>query len=384
MAGVPKLSRRARWAVPVGALVVTGAVMAGSLISVAQALPGLPPRTPAQLLVQAGDSVTPPLTGTVVETASFGLPSLPGTSDPTSVASLLTGSHTVKVWYASPRHFRLAVPAPLSETDLIADGSTAWEWESSANTVTEYTLPPHSTAPVTAPTTAPLTPQQAAQQVLAAVGKTTTVSTDSNVTVAGQPAYELVLAPKDSRSLVGQVQIAIDGHNGVPLRLQVYARGASSPAFQVGYTSIQFATPAAADLTFSPPPGATVTKVNLGSQQQPSGPRPDISTIGSGWLAVLDLPSAGLTTPAGTGSGPATGSSGGSLSPSDTAGDSGAALNALLQSARPVSGAWGSGRLLQTSLVSVLITNGGRVFAGAVQPSVLYAAASQAGSPGQP
>jgi outer membrane lipoprotein-sorting protein len=384
MAGVPKLSRRARWAVPVGALVVTGAVMAGSLISVAQASPGLPPRTPAQLLVQAGDSVTPPLTGTVVETASFGLPSLPGTSDPTSVASLLTGSHTVKVWYASPRHFRLAVPAPLSETDLIADGSTAWEWESSANTVTEYTLPPHSTAPVTAPTTAPLTPQQAAQQVLAAVGKTTTVSTDSNVTVAGQPAYELVLAPKDSRSLVGQVQIAIDGHNGVPLRLQVYARGASSPAFQVGYTSIQFATPAAADLTFSPPPGATVTKVNLGSQQQPSGPRPDISTIGSGWLAVLDLPSAGLTTPAGTGSGPATGSSGGSLSPSDTAGDSGAALNALLQSARPVSGAWGSGRLLQTSLVSVLITNGGRVFAGAVQPSVLYAAASQAGSPGQP
>jgi len=384
MAGVPKLSRRARWAVPAGALVVTGAVMAGSLISVAQASPGLPPRTPAQLLVQAGDSVTPPLTGTVVETASFGLPSLPGTSDPTSVASLLTGSHTVKVWYASPRHFRLAVPAPLSETDLIADGSTAWEWESSANTVTEYTLPPHSTAPVTAPTTAPLTPQQAAQQVLATVGKTTTVSTDSNVTVAGQPAYELVLAPKDSRSLVGQVQIAIDGHNGVPLRLQVYARGASSPAFQVGYTSIQFATPAAADLTFSPPPGATVTKVNLGSQQQPSGPRPDISTIGSGWLAVLDLPSAGLTTPAGTGSAPATGSSGGSLSPSDTAGDSGAVLNALLQSARPVSGAWGSGRLLQTSLVSVLITNGGRVFAGAVQPSVLYAAASQAGSPGQP
>jgi outer membrane lipoprotein-sorting protein len=388
MAGVPKLSRRARWAVPVGALVVTGAVMAGSLISVAQASPGLPPRTPAQLLVQAGDSVTPPLTGTVVETASFGLPSLPGTSDPTSVASLLTGSHTVKVWYASPRHFRLAVPAPLSETDLIADGSTAWEWESSANTVTEYTLPAHSTAPVTAPTTAPLTPQQAAQQVLAAVGKTTTVSTDSNVTVAGQPAYELVLAPKDSRSLVGQVQIAIDGHNGVPLRLQVYARGASSPAFQVGYTSIQFATPAAADLTFSPPPGATVTKVNLGSQQQPSGPRPDISTIGSGWLTVLDLPSAGLTAPSGAAPGmntaPADSGSGGPLSPGDSAGDSQAVLNALLDSATSVSGTWGSGKLLQTSLVSVLITNGGRVFAGAVQPSVLYAAASQAGSPGQP
>jgi hypothetical protein len=55
-------------------------------------------------------------------------------------------------------------------------------------------------------------------------------------------------------------------------------------------------------------------------------------------------------------------------------------LNALLSSATPVSGAWGSGRLLRTSLVSVLITNSGRMFVGAVQPSVLYAAAGQAAS----
>jgi hypothetical protein len=376
MTAVPKLSRRARWAVPAGALVIVGAVMAGSLISVAQASPGLPPRTAAQLLVQVGDSVTPALTGTVVETASFGLPSLPGTSDPTSIASLLTGSHTVRVWYSSPRHFRLAVPEPLSETDLIADGTTAWLWQSTANSVTEYLLPARQTAPVTSPASAPLTPQQAAQQVLAKVGPTTTVSVDSNVTVAGQPAYELVLAPKDSRSLVGQVQIAIDGHNGVPLRLQVYARGASSPAFQVGYTSIQFVTPAPADLSFSPPPGAKVTRVNLGSEK-PSGPPSDVSVIGSGWLSVLDLPSAGLTAP--SGSGPSSGS-GGPISPSDTGGDSAAVLNALLQSATRVSGAWGSGRLLQTSLVSVLITDSGKVFVGAVQPSVLYAAASQAGS----
>ena len=303
MAGVPKLSRRTRWAVPIGALVIIGAVMAGSLISVAQASPGLPPRTPAQLLVQVADSSTPPLTGTVVETTSLGLPSLPGTADPTSIASLLTGSHTVNVWYSSPRHFRLAVPEQLSETDLIADGSTAWVWQSTANTVTEYSLPAGSKAPMTPPTSAPLTPQQAAQQVLAAVGKTTAVSVDSNVTVAGQPAYELVLAPKDSRSLIGQVQIAIDGRNGVPLRLQVYARNASTPAFQVGYTAIQFVTPAPADLSFSPPPGAQVTKVSLGSQQ-PSGPagQPwDITTIGSGWLTVLDVPATGLTAPSSSG-----------------------------------------------------------------------------------
>ena len=260
MVGVPRLSRRARWAVPAGALVITGGVIAGSLISVAQAAPGLPARTPAQLLAEVADSTTPPLTGTVVETASFGLPALPATGNPTSLSSLLTGSHTVRVWYSSPEHFRLAAPQSLSESDVIRDGSTAWLWQSTLNKVTKFTLPAHKAAAVPKQ---PLTPQQAAQQVLAAVGPTTTVSVASNVTVAGQAAYGLVLAPKDARSLVGQVQIDIDGRNGVPLRLQVFARGASSPAFDVGYTDIHFVTPAPADLSFTPPPGAKVTQVNM-------------------------------------------------------------------------------------------------------------------------
>ena len=50
----------------------------------------------------------------------------------------------------------------------------------------------------------------------------------------------------------------------------------------------------------------------------------------------------------------------------------------LLASATPVHGAWGSGRLLRTSLVSVLMTDQGSAFIGAVEPSVLYAAASGA------
>ena len=58
-------------------------------------------------------------------------------------------------------------------------------------------------------------------------------------------------------------------------------------------------------------------------------------------------------------------------------------LNALLASATRVHGAWGTGRLLRTSLVSVLMTDQGSTFVGAVEPSVLYAAASGA-SAGQP
>jgi outer membrane lipoprotein-sorting protein len=377
MFGAVKQSRQARWAVPVGVAVVIGGIMAGSLMTDAQAAPALPVRTPAQLLAEvAGGSAVPPLTGTVVETASLGLPSLPevGGGSATSPTSLLTGSHTVNVWYASAQRFRLAIPGSLTETDVIRDGSTAWLWESAANTVTKFSVPAHSSQPV--PQTAPFTPQQAAQQVLAKVGPTTAVSVQSNVMVAGQAAYELVLAPKDTRSLVGQVRIAVDGANGVPLRLEVLARGATSPAFQVGYTSIQFVTPAPADLTFTPPPGAKVTQADMtGTQQQ--GATPDASTIGSGWLAVVDLPSSGLTSGSAAG-GKGMSASGGPVSVNGGSGDSSALLNTLLSSAAKVSGSWGSGRLLRTSLISVLITDSGRMFAGAVQPSVLYAAAAQA------
>jgi hypothetical protein len=43
----------------------------------------------------------------------------------------------------------------------------------------------------------------------------------------------------------------------------------------------------------------------------------------------------------------------------------------------PVSGAWGKGRLLDSALMSVLITSNGRIIAGAVQPAQLYTVAGK-------
>ncbi len=105
------------------------------------------------------------------------------------------------------------------------------------------------------PTGAPLTPQQAANEVLKKVGQTTLVSVQANVMVAGEPAYQLVLAPKDHRSLVGKIAIALDGKYGVPLRVQVFAKGATSPAFQVGYTALAFTQPDRGELRLHPAVG---------------------------------------------------------------------------------------------------------------------------------
>jgi outer membrane lipoprotein-sorting protein len=383
-----KLSRRARWAVPGTAVAVTAGVIAAFQVPAAQAAPNLPAKTPAQLLASlSNDKKVPPMTGTVVETANLGLPQLPTqATNPTSMTSLLTGSHTVKVYYQDATHYRLAIPQPQAETDVIANGSRTWLWESTSDSVTEFLPPAGKTAtPAPNPTQTPLTPQQAANQILARVGATTVVSDQANVMVAGDPSYQLVLAPKDSRSLVGKVVIALDGKYGVPLRVQLYAKGAARPAFQVAYHDLQWVNPAAANFSFTPPHGASVKVVQLGQGQgtSASGAAPaasGVGTYGKGWLTVASFPQADLANGFGTGSG-STSSSGSSANQQNaySAGSKGVSvssrelLNALLGSAKQVHGAWGKGTLVTTSLVSMLMT-GGQVYVGAVTPAVLYAA----------
>ena len=388
MSAIPRFSRRGRWAVPAGVIAVVAAVATISAITVAQAAPALPARTPAELLAAvAGDNSAPPqLTGTVVETASLGVPQLPGDQSPTSITSLLAGSHTLKVWYGGPARLRLAAPVQLGESDFILNGHTAWLWQSNTDSVTRYLLPAHrgeERKPMRPKT--PLTPQEAAQQALAQVGPSTRVTTESNVTVAGQAAYQLVLAPKSSQSLIGKVTIALDAqHLTVPLRVQVFARGASSPAFQIGYTSISFVAPAAANFNYTPPPGAHVhttspdAMASFGSTPSlPSAQAHQVRVIGKNWLQVAVLPASALSQLTGQGNAAsvagqaARSASGGGGSVSGQA-----VFGALLGSAHPVHGAWGSGRLLHTTLASILITSTGHVLIGAVTPAVLYAAAA--------
>jgi hypothetical protein len=264
---------------------------------------------------------------------------------------------------------------------------------------------------------------QAAKKALALVGPTTRVTIPGTTTVAGRAAYQLAIAPRTSQSLVGRILIAIDAKTHLPLSFQVFARGASSPAFSIGYTSLSFATPAMSNFTFTPPRGAHVHTVrpkvarvappgvhNGWSGRAPTAVRKlpaGVQTFGSGWLTVAAIPVGGAMIFAsghGTTTGPAVPghvlfpakrasakrasakavpAKGGSaayrsrLNISGPAGNELGILAALLKATKPVHGAWGSGRLLTTGLLSVLITNKGEVLVGAVTPAVLFADAAK-------
>ena len=60
-------------------------------------------------------------------------PAAPSRAAPTST-SLLSGTHTLRVWYAGPDQARVALLGTLGETDVITNGTDVWIWSSQDNT----------------------------------------------------------------------------------------------------------------------------------------------------------------------------------------------------------------------------------------------------------
>ena len=359
----PTHLRLLRWGAPVVAAAAVAAVVSG--VFTAQADPSLPTKTAGQLLVDLQGAQVDGLSGTVVQDSNLGLPQLPDIASgggSSSLTSLLTGSHTLRVWYAGQDKQRVALLGSLGETDVVRNGTNAWLWASDSNSATHYAIPAGKAGKDEADhLPAGVTPQQAADAALRALDPTTEVTTSSTTSVAGRSAYELVLVPKDTRSLVGQVRLAVDSATSVPLRVQVFGKNSGNgPAFSVGFSSVSFDVPAATQFTFNPPPGATVTEGSLPAHPQPSAGdaqrvRKAVTTVGTGWTTVVVL-----SVPGSTGSGPSDGP-----------------LGAFVDQLPKVSGSWGSGRLMTSTLASALLTDDGRLVVGLVPPDMLYAAAGK-------
>ncbi|MEJ5914262.1 LolA family protein [Pseudokineococcus sp. 1T1Z-3] len=390
---------RSRWTL---AAATTGVVVAGAVVvpGVASADPDLPPTTAQELLEDVASAQPLPFSGTVVHTSDLGLPELPQQtgSAGSDLTGLLTGSTTLRVWSDGEQRQRLSVLGDFAETSVVRDGSDVWVWRSDDRTAVHAELPsaqqleaargsaaegadasPEAWGPAGG-----ATPAEAAQRALAALDPSTEVSLDGTGTVAGRDAYELVLAPRSTTSLVGRVRLAVDAATSYPLRVQVLARRASSPALETAFTDISYAAPDDDVFAFTPPEGAEVSEAPSpgaalarrptgghggtpgggggpsaegSSGSDPAADRARPTVVGDGWdaVAVLRGAAGGLTDPTGS--------------------PAGGAGQALLDAAQPVSGAYGTGRVLATALVSVLALDDGRVLVGAVPPSVLEQAA---------
>jgi hypothetical protein len=136
---VPSAVRR--WLVPAGAaLAVIGGGVAIGLVTAA-ADRSLEPRSAEQLLTDMLTARPEGLQGTVTVRTDLGLPPLPlPTPGSADLASLATGTHTMRVWYAGPDHARVALLGREGETDVITNGTDLWIWSSKENKAVHATV----------------------------------------------------------------------------------------------------------------------------------------------------------------------------------------------------------------------------------------------------
>ncbi len=340
---------------------VAAAVVVPAATSSAASLK-LPPRTAAELLASleatGAASNALGLSGTVVQTSRLGLPALPSGAARTDALALLSGSHTLQVHAAGPDRQRIALLGQLAEYDVVRNGRDVWTYTSDTRTATHLQLPAASSKRDNAaagdasgagdPAGQYQTPQQAAAAALGAINPTTAVGIEANVRVARRAAYQLVLTPRDTGTLVRSVRIAVDAATSMPLRVQVWGSSSSTqPAVEVGFTDIAFTTPPASVFAFAPPVGTKVVEQqapSTGASRDPAASSgTQTRTLGTGWTSVVAVRGAGV----------------GALDPGQR--------SLLDRLTRPVPG----GRVLTSSLVSVLLSDDGRLYAGAVPAGTL-------------
>src|SRR5690349_9740064 len=125
----------ARWGVPltVAAVAVGGTALLSEVS--ANAADQLPARSAAQLLVDVQSASTTSGSGTVVQKAELGLPELPsvGGAGSSDLTSLVSGNHTLRVWYDGGTKARVALLGTLGESDVIRNGRDVWVWSSATN-----------------------------------------------------------------------------------------------------------------------------------------------------------------------------------------------------------------------------------------------------------
>lgn len=350
-----------RWipAVVVPAVIAVGAFavpwQAGAAVD-------LPEKTPNEVLALAAASTVESLSGSIEQSSHLGLPELPtleGSSgqDLNGALELLTGSHSARVYLDGPEKARLQVTDQLGERDVVRNGADAWFYDFDKKSALHLTMPKGAGDRDDDQSGMMGTPQQLADQFLGAVEPSTTVSLGRNTTVAGRTAYTLVLAPKASGTLVGSVSIAVDAKTGLPLRVDVNARGQKQAAFEVAFTALTLSRPDADVFTFAPPEGTDVETVPVPAQTGHMPALPDASGLpagvlptvsGSGWDAIVELPAASVPTEA--------------------------LDDPMVQElTQKVTG----GRVFTSALLSVLVTDDGRVLAGSVPAERLQAAAAR-------
>lgn len=214
-----------RWLV-----VAAGVVLLCALPALASALPvSVPSLTAEQLRARILASQSMSFVGYAESDATFGLPPLGAFS---SVADLLDGVTKMEVWQASPEYWRVDTLSDASERDEYQEGpALEYTWDSQQLLLTQITGKPAIRLPVAAD----LVPATLGVRLAKEPG---TLSLLPPRRVAGQAAAGLRIVPSDPASTIGHVDIWANPHTGLPLLVDITARGAANAALETQFFQV--------------------------------------------------------------------------------------------------------------------------------------------------
>jgi len=183
------------------------------------------------------------------------------------VASALMSGASGRLWATADGRGRLELQSDVGDVQVVWNQKHATVFDASTNTVYRATLPEHAGGSNGHETGAIPSVARIATFLSAARGHAE-VSGARATDVGGQAAYSVRVSPKHDGGLLGAAELAFAANRPVPLRVGIYAHGASAPVLELAATHISFGRVPASDVRVSPPAGAKVT--DLGELAQRS------------------------------------------------------------------------------------------------------------------
>jgi hypothetical protein len=183
---------------------------------------------------------------------SRGALQLPDSDSFATLGELLGQQVELRAWWTGPTRWRVDRIRSTGETDTFRDGGgqVRWIFESE-----RATFSPVST--IRLPDAVDVLPATLGRDLFQGA-RADEVSVIDPQRVAGVDAAGLRLRPADAASTVDHVDLWADPATGVPLRVDLYGRGSSSPALTTAFSSITLASPDPATVRFSAPASVTL------------------------------------------------------------------------------------------------------------------------------
>lgn len=207
------------------------------------------------------------------------IPRVTESSVVTDLLEIISGTHEARIYVDGPDKLKVQILDPMSERSITVNGDTVWFYDDDKLAAQYMTVDvaeleakaeefENENSAEIEQKIAELpfdinNPAEVADYVLAEASEYSDITVGVDQNVAGRAAYELIATPLAAETTVDYVSVAVDAETGMALNVKIMAKGQVEPAMEIGFTSIDYSTPDASIFEFNPSSDVTVTEMEM-------------------------------------------------------------------------------------------------------------------------